>query len=731
MNPTTHGRFVLVRAPNGDVREFFVSDFALVLGRDESADIRVDDKKVSRRHAGFRFEDGAVWVEDLGSSNNVFVNDQRIERRTKISDTDEVRVGGYQIVLKPAEEELGFDRSTAAVVAVGLQLPSEPEKPKEREASSSNTFHVGTLRGLSGPLAGKKLKLSVGEVIVGRLEDCDLALLDNSVSRQHARLEVSASRVYVQDLGSSNGTYLDDFPIESASLEDGDRLRFGKIEFRVELPGYARTNRSLQERAQVVAPLRRKLHDKKILGVGVLLSFVLGAGIWVGFDDVNRQYLERHWARVRDGVMGRSTPENVATLPLTGSGTVAVDKNAFRRVMTATAPFSPRDQDGLPVALPVVPAGFHFDGFVTARLERARDCEASGDLACMRAELKTLKGRDPINAEALGLEKRADLTGSARATLLEADQLALRGAFAQSLRALETIPEGAPQYVEAQMRRQEMLDRAIAQELKQAANASERRMTWHEAQSRYKYVLGLAPENTEALTGLRRIEKEMRAHGMSHLPYRPFSGTASSNPPDAVGAIERHYAGREAEKRVALEYVRGAIRDAERAAQAIRNRKDQAKMLKVLGELRDMYKRVLGEVSRDPSQAWARLMEFKDQEQHILPKDVHSFLAKEIEVTLSDAFAERGASLFERAEFQDAFLNWEAGYRLDPANPMVMAGLRKLNEKAAEAAKDAELASERGETDLCRRWTDITRMTRAGSEVHKYATIKAAELCER
>lgn len=69
---------------------------------------------------------------------------------------------------------------------------------------------------------------------IGRLETSDLILSSASVSRRHARLAIAEGELYVTDLKSSNGTFVNGIRSESkALLRDGDLLRIGVSEFKV------------------------------------------------------------------------------------------------------------------------------------------------------------------------------------------------------------------------------------------------------------------------------------------------------------------------------------------------------------------------------------------------------------------------------------------------------------------------------------------------------------------
>jgi hypothetical protein len=63
-----------------------------VLGRSRDCDITVDDVNISRRHAEIRREDGAYWVVDLGSTNGIEVNGQRVDR-AKLLNNDRIVFG--------------------------------------------------------------------------------------------------------------------------------------------------------------------------------------------------------------------------------------------------------------------------------------------------------------------------------------------------------------------------------------------------------------------------------------------------------------------------------------------------------------------------------------------------------------------------------------------------------------------------------------------------------------
>src|SRR5688572_18827476 len=64
--------------------------------------------------------------------------------------------------------------------------------------------------------------------VLGRVAGCDLVVDDTKASRRHARIIIENDVVEIEDLGSSNGTLLNDKPVTRRLLRDGDRVKIGK-----------------------------------------------------------------------------------------------------------------------------------------------------------------------------------------------------------------------------------------------------------------------------------------------------------------------------------------------------------------------------------------------------------------------------------------------------------------------------------------------------------------------
>lgn len=99
--------------------------------------------------------------------------------------------------------------------------PSLPVRP--RRGAPSNLVIT------EGPLAGTSVRLGDGPVTIGRAQDCTLVLADDFTSARHARLFARDGSWFVEDLGSTNGTYLERTKvIGQVVVPVGTPIRIGK-----------------------------------------------------------------------------------------------------------------------------------------------------------------------------------------------------------------------------------------------------------------------------------------------------------------------------------------------------------------------------------------------------------------------------------------------------------------------------------------------------------------------
>jgi len=86
----------------------------------------------------------------------------------------------------------------------------------------------------SGKSAGRAIAIKRNKLLIGRAEECDVRPLSEEVSRRHCAITVGPTEVWVEDLGSRNGTFVNGTKLtERTKVVDGDIVRVGSLELKV------------------------------------------------------------------------------------------------------------------------------------------------------------------------------------------------------------------------------------------------------------------------------------------------------------------------------------------------------------------------------------------------------------------------------------------------------------------------------------------------------------------
>src|SRR6476660_9048324 len=104
-----------------------------------------------------------------------------------------------------------------------MQDPSpKPNIPTVRPARSF------VLRFISGKYQGGEFPVTTDkQILVGRSSDLDMVLVEDMVSRKHARVAMQQDQIWIEDLGSTNGTFVNGEKIKRARVKEGDRVLIG------------------------------------------------------------------------------------------------------------------------------------------------------------------------------------------------------------------------------------------------------------------------------------------------------------------------------------------------------------------------------------------------------------------------------------------------------------------------------------------------------------------------
>jgi len=118
------------------------------------------------------------------------------------------------------------------------------------------------LQAITGEITGQEITVD-RDMLVGRHQDADLLLQAAEISRRHAALLLKDQMLWVQDLNSSNGTFVNDIRIEQEKqLHDGDIVQFASYKFSVLAPAQKNTELPEIEAEPVQAAPTQDLSDQ-------------------------------------------------------------------------------------------------------------------------------------------------------------------------------------------------------------------------------------------------------------------------------------------------------------------------------------------------------------------------------------------------------------------------------------------------------------------------------------
>ncbi|WP_341937026.1 FHA domain-containing protein [Marinimicrobium sp. C2-29] len=193
-----------LRARDNKHQAVWLVEPGVKVGRSASNDLILDHSAI----AGLQFVIGVradrLIMHNRAPQTPITLNGRTAPERCLVKERDVIGVGGIELeVIDPKKD------------------PEAPPPPSD-----------WSLKANSAALASRVFPLK-GTTVVGRSSECDIHLAVAHLSRRHAQLQVIEGLLYVKDLGSANGTFLNGKPVSEARVRRGDELRFDTLAFGV------------------------------------------------------------------------------------------------------------------------------------------------------------------------------------------------------------------------------------------------------------------------------------------------------------------------------------------------------------------------------------------------------------------------------------------------------------------------------------------------------------------
>jgi pSer/pThr/pTyr-binding forkhead associated (FHA) protein len=195
-----------------------LADGELTIGRDTDRLLILPSASVSRRHARLVMDNGQLSIVDEGSSNGVVVDGAKITAPTLVGPTSRIEIAEFRIAVELVKTIERVRKPPAAA-----QPPTDAPK-----GAGVRLVAEG------GPFDGRVFNLPPGTSTLGRAIDNDLVFDDPSLSRRHASIHRDGGKIEIEDLGSSNGSFVSGRRVGRGAVAPGDVVRFGDLSFRCE-----------------------------------------------------------------------------------------------------------------------------------------------------------------------------------------------------------------------------------------------------------------------------------------------------------------------------------------------------------------------------------------------------------------------------------------------------------------------------------------------------------------
>lgn len=188
----------------------------ITIGRSATNALVIDDPLASDVHLEVLVDNENLTLRNLVPTQPVTVNGQSVNGACELKPDDQIRLGDVELVVIDPKKE-------ARVAAEESASVTQMRAPKATGWS---------LKANHSALANRVFPLKEINVI-GRASECDISLAAAHLSRRHAQLQVVDNMLFVKDLDSANGTYLNGKRVAEARVKRGDELRFDTLSFGV------------------------------------------------------------------------------------------------------------------------------------------------------------------------------------------------------------------------------------------------------------------------------------------------------------------------------------------------------------------------------------------------------------------------------------------------------------------------------------------------------------------
>lgn len=213
--------------PGGEHPQVLLGPGVNKVGSDPGSNIVLDTPGVLPQHCQLHVSASGVMLE-VPAGTTVSVNGRHVDGLIALRPGDSVTFD-HVLARLAAVDAVAPRNANGSSASVGYPHAANDD-PGVTAVRQIIPMYV--LRGLTGGAFGRSYPLH-GPVTIGRSPECDIHINDLGLSRVHARLVPSEDGVLIEDLASTNGTFLNDRRVMKETARKGDEIGFDKLRFRL------------------------------------------------------------------------------------------------------------------------------------------------------------------------------------------------------------------------------------------------------------------------------------------------------------------------------------------------------------------------------------------------------------------------------------------------------------------------------------------------------------------
>lgn len=199
-----------LRFKNNNHNAVWLVEPKVTIGMAADNNLTLKGKGIAAHHVEVGVSLDQLTLKNLADGKNVWVNGASVVAEQALKAGDTLRIGSEELeVVDPKRDTKGSPTVIRSEQSTGWALKAN------HSALSNRVFAIKIVS------------------VIGRSSECDISLAASHLSRRHAKMFVKDGQLYIKDLDSSNGTFLNGKRIAEAKVKRGDELRFDALCFGV------------------------------------------------------------------------------------------------------------------------------------------------------------------------------------------------------------------------------------------------------------------------------------------------------------------------------------------------------------------------------------------------------------------------------------------------------------------------------------------------------------------